>query len=331
MKTLCVNADRSLEVRELATPEHAAPGHLIIRVAGSAINPGDRFFLRNPAGLPPRPNDVWGASAAGTVTAVGEGVSSALVGKKVAVYRSLVSSDSAIGCWSEHAQLPVNSCCVLADDADPLDHCGSLVNMITPYAFWQQAKAEGHQGILVTAGSSSTGIAMLAIARAEKVPAVALVSTEEGKARVEALGASASYPVIVQSDPDFDTRLAEATVRAGATAVFEGVSGDLLTRILPLLAPRSTVYGYGFLGGHKPFSVLGQVMMARSLTIKNFSNFATRTVQEPPALAAALAELGRLSASPHFRTRRGREFRFAEIDAALAYEAKDGSRAILVP
>ncbi len=328
MKAICVNADRSLEVRDLSTPEHAAPGHVLLRSAGSAINPGDIFFLRSPAGLPPRSNDVWGASGAGTVLAVGDGVDAGLVGKRVAVYRSLVRTDEAIGCWSEVQQVPALACCVLPDEVDPLDYSGSLVNAITPWAFWQLARAEGHKGILVTAGTSATGIAMLAIAQALEVPVVSIVSRPEGKAQLEALGATR---VVVQGDADFDQQLQKETESAGATAVFEGVSGELLTRIAPLLPVQSTVYCYGFLGGHVPFTLLGRVMMARSLTVKNFSNFATPTVRDPQALAAALADLARIIGKPHFRTRRGPSFRYSEIDAAIAYPAKDGSRAVLVP
>jgi NADPH2:quinone reductase len=328
MRAICVNPDRTLEARELPAPSSAAPGHVILRSAGSAINPGDLFFLRNPAGLPPRSNDVWGASGAGTVLAVGDGVDQALVGKRIAVYRSLVRTEEAIGCWSEVQQVPALACCVLPDEVEPLDYCGSLVNAITPWAFWQLAKAEGHEGILITAGTSATGIAMLAIALALEVPVVSIVGRPEGKVQLAALGATR---IVVQTDADFDEQLQKETASAAATAVFEGVSGELLTRIAPLLPVQSTVYGYGFLGGQVPFTLLGRVMMARSLTVKSFSNFATPTVRDPQALAAALADLAQLIGAPHFKTRRGPSFGYAEIDRAIAHAAKDGSRAVLVP
>ena len=327
MKALCVKPDRTLEVRDVARPEQAAAGHVILRTAGNAINPGDKFFLQNPSALGPRRDDVWGASGAGTVVSVGEGVAASLVGKKVAVYRSLVVSEAAVGCWSELEHVPVNCCCVLPDDADALEYSGSLVNAITPYAFWQQAKAEGHGGILVTAGASATGLAMLAIAQAQEVPVVSIVTSEGSKARLGELGATR---VVALTDPDFDAKLRDEAERAHATAVFEGVSGDLLTRVLPLLPLRSTVYAYGFVGGHRPFSVLGQVMMARSQTIKNFSNFLSPTVSDPQKLAAAHADLARVIGQPHFRTKRGQSFAFGEIEAALAYAGANGSRAVLV-
>ena len=70
MKALCVKAGGSLELRDVPAPEKAALGHVILRSAGSAINPGDKFFLKNASMLGPRQSDVWGASGAGTVLSV---------------------------------------------------------------------------------------------------------------------------------------------------------------------------------------------------------------------------------------------------------------------
>ena len=330
MKALCVTPGRKLELRDVSAPTAAPVDHLLVRMEASAINPGDKFFLTQgaAAALPRSGLDVWGASGAGTVISAGGGEASAsLVGKRVAVYRSLVSSPATVGLWSEVAVVHARTVCVLPDGSEAADYSGSLVNAITPYAFREQARTEGHTGVVVTAGSSATGLAMLALTLTHDIPLVAIVSDEASKARLEALGATR---VVAQSDAAFDAKLQQAVTESSATAVFDGVGGDLVTRILPLLAPRSTVYGYGFLGGDRPLSVSGRVMMTKNLTIKSFSNFASRTVQDPASLTAALSELGRIFAMPHFKTRRGQFFAFVDIEAALAFADPNGGRAILV-
>ena len=77
MKAICVGADQTLVVRKIPTPEKPVADHLIIRMDACAINPGEKFFLgRTPApDLPLSVYDVWGVSGAGTVMAVGAGVS----------------------------------------------------------------------------------------------------------------------------------------------------------------------------------------------------------------------------------------------------------------
>ncbi len=330
MKAICVTPGRALEIRDVPTPHEPVAEHVIVHMAASAINPGDKTFLRRapPMKIAMSQHDVWGVSGAGTIVAIGDRVPPELRGKRVTVYRSLAGTEHTVGCWSEYAQLHVRSCCVIPDELDTIAYSGSLVNAITPYACWQQARTEGHAGILITAGTSATGIAMLGICRAYNIPSVSIARSDAGKRQLVALGAT---HVVVTEDSAFDSELRDAAAAARATAVFDGVGGELLTRIAPQLPRLSTVYSYGVLAGLQPFSLSSQLVMANSLTIKSFSNFGSPTVRDPQALAAALAELSRIIAMPHFQTKRGRGFAFAEIAAAMDYTAADGSKPILIP
>lgn len=139
MKAICVGADRTLLTRDIPMPEKPVRDHIIVRMDACAINPGDKFFL----GRTPPPDlalslyDAWGVSGAGTVVAAGEGVPSSYVGKKVAVYRSLQKTENLIGTWCEYSQLHRLNCVLLSAELDTRDYAGSLVNVITPYAFWK--------------------------------------------------------------------------------------------------------------------------------------------------------------------------------------------------
>lgn len=117
MKAICVTPERTLEVRDIPSPAEAAPGHLLVDMEASAINHGDKTFLRLPnaagAGLPAVGQGVWGASGAGTVRAIGAGVPADYLGRQVAIYRSLTRSAETIGLWSEQAQVPWTSCLIL--------------------------------------------------------------------------------------------------------------------------------------------------------------------------------------------------------------------------
>lgn len=333
MKAICVTATRTLEVRDvptLATLAKPAAGHLLIDMAASAINHGDKTFLKMPfvagSALAAGRHDVWGASGAGAVVALGEGVPAHYAGKQVAIYRSLTRSDDTIGLWCERAQVPYTSCLVLPDHVPARDYCGSLVNVMTAYAFLDEIAQAGHKGVIVTAGNSATGRALAALARHQNVPAIFLVRSAAARAALCALGVE---HVIVADDAGLDT-LAKLAAELQTTAVFDGVGGDLMGRIAGSLPAGSTIYCYGMLGGGAALSITTVQLMMKNLTIRRFSNFDSATVRQPGSLVAALTALEGLIDDPLFVTQAGKAFGFDEIDAAMAYQPADGGKAVLL-
>src|SRR5450830_746948 len=244
MKALCVTPERQLQLRDIPRPESPMPGHVLVNMDACAINHGDKTFLKLPTAAGNAfslgQHEVWGASGAGTVIAVGAGVPAHYVGKQVAIYRSLDRSPHSIGLWCETAQVPYTACLILPDHVHARDYCGALVNVITAYAFLEEIIEAGHRGVIVTAGNSATGHAIAALARQRKLPAIFLVRTEAARETLCRLGAE---HVIVTREGFTDT-LSALSAQLGTTAVFDGVGGDLLTSIAPALPMNSTVYCY---------------------------------------------------------------------------------------
>jgi len=329
MKAICVTASRDLEVRELAAPQQAAAGHVLVAMAASAINHGDKTFLKMPAAagpqIPASRHDVWGASGAGRVVALGAGVPAEYAGKQVAIYRSLTRSPDSVGLWCEMASVPYTSCLILPEQVDAKDYCGSLVNVMTAYAFLEEVAEAGHKGVIVTAGNSATGHAMAALARARQMPAIFLVRSEAAAVAMRALGVE---HVIVTSG-GYGGQLAALAAEWGTTAVFDGVGGELLGEVAAALPVNAAIYCYGFLGGAAPLAIHTSLLMMMNLTIRRFSNFESATVKQPARLVAALKVLQGLIADPMFATWRGQEFRYEQIGDAMAYSAPGGRKAIL--
>ena len=331
MQAVIVTAARELEVREVPTPAAAPSGHLLLNIDSAAINHGDKTFLKMPAattGLNTSKHDIWGASAAGRVLSVGAGVSAEYVGRKVAVYRSLTPSAETVGLWSERAVVPVTSCIVLPEELSAPDYSGSLVNVITAHAFLEEVASAGHTGVIVTAGGSATGLALAALARRRSLPVLFLVRSERAAEELRALGLEHALNT---SDADFDPLFERHAAELKTTAVFDGVGGDLITRIAPRLPRNSTVWFYGFLAGAAPVAVPSAVYMAKNLTMKSFSNFNSATVRDTAKLQRALEYLHEHIADPLFRTKVGRSFRLDQIQEAMAYETAPGAKAVLLP
>jgi len=326
MKAICLTTE-GVKVRDVPQPATAQPEHLIVKMEYCAINPGDIAFISRP--LPPGAvislYDVYGVSGTGRVIETGAGVPEAYKGRQVTVYRSLKASDQIVGTWCELAHLHFLDCAILPDNVRLEDYSGSLVNIITPYAFLKTISAEGDKGILSTAGTSATGIAMLGICLANDFPLLSLVRDEAGKKQLEDLGAK---NVIVQNTPDFTQQVQTMAQQLGTTAIFDGVGGEVLNKILEVLPNNSTVYTYGYLGGPTPLTFHTSILQ-KGIVIKGFGNFRTPTVQNPQSLEQALKDISGFIQLPHFKTKAGKKFAWEEIHAALQFSSSTGEKAIL--
>ncbi len=331
MKAICVTAERRLEVRQVPEPRDPPPGHLVVRVEAAAINHGDKTFLARPEAAGPALarslHDVWGASAAGTVTAAGLGVPDGYVGRRVAIYRSIGRGPDTVGLWCETAQVPYVACLRLPVGADAHDYSGSLVNIVTAHAFLATAAAAGHRAVVATAGNSATGRALAALARHRGTAALVLVRSPAAKADLERHGIE--NVMVVDDRADMAT-VGERAAALDATAVFDGIGGGGLSRLLPHLPQRSTIYAYGFLAGAEPVSFPSALLMGKDLTLRRFSNFDTPTVRDPPALETAMRDLEAVVGDPLFHTRAGRPFALDAVEAAMAYETSPGAKATFV-
>jgi NADPH:quinone reductase-like Zn-dependent oxidoreductase len=135
----------------------------------------------------------------------------------------------------------------------------------------------------------------------------------------------------VVNQEGFLGELADLAARLGATAVFDGVGGALVTSIAPTLDINSTIYIYGLLAGAAPISLPSVLFLMKNLTLKRFSNFESSTVRDPEKLATALLGLQSCIDDPLFKTRVGQEFRLDQFDAAMSYETVPGAKAVFVP
>jgi NADPH:quinone reductase-like Zn-dependent oxidoreductase len=165
-------------------------------------------------------------------------------------------------------------------------------------------------------------------ARRRGIPAILLVRSAAARDALHRLGVA---HVVDIAEDRFETGLGALAAALGATSVFDGVGGETVSRIAPVLPPNSTVSFYGLLSGATPIAVPSLLFMAKNLVMKRFSNFESATARDPERLLAAMADLDGIIADPMLRTRIGREFRFGQIGEAMAYEEKSGGTAVLIP
>jgi NADPH2:quinone reductase len=329
MKAITIIGKGEVILSDVPKPEKVSPGHLIIKMKAMGINAGDKFFIGGnfPPGMFTQSlYDVAGVSGVGEVVAIGEGVPDKYAGKNVTVYRSLTKGNEIVGTWSEYAHLPYLQTVILPDDVDPVDYAGALVNIITAYAAWKQIVKEGHQGIVITAGNSDTGKAMLGFCQQFSFPVISIVRSEKAKQELEQLGAT---NILIHGTEAFQEQFQALAAQLNTTGVFDGVGGSLLSTIIEAAPARATIYAYGFLGGGIPVSFHTGVLI-KGITIKGFNNFQTETVQDPQQLAEALEQISKVISLPHFKFPAGKKFSLSQFKEALDFSSTDGGKALLL-
>src|SRR5260370_142068 len=108
--------------------------------------------------------------------------------------------------------------------------------------------------VLITAASSSAGLAAIQIVKAEG--AISIATTRTGAKRGELLALGADH-VIVTDEEDLVARVKDITRGAGARVIFHPIAGPLLHKPAEATAPQATPFVYGMLSGTQTtFSVV---------------------------------------------------------------------------
>src|SRR5215469_5153843 len=108
--------------------------------------------------------------------------------------------------------------------------------------------------VLITAGSSSVGLAAIEIVKAEG--AISIVTTRSASKRGELLAFGADH-VIVTDEEDLVARVKHITAGAGARIIFDPIAGPLLDKLAEAAAPGAIIFQYGWLSrAQTPFPLI---------------------------------------------------------------------------
>ena len=298
-----------LRPEEVPAPT-AGPGQVLVRTEAIGTFAGDTGFRSGRYPVPPIPGGtlpvVLGNEAAGTVTAVGDGVDPALVGTRVAV---LILPTVGAGTYAEYVAAPADALTPVPDGL-PATHAvavatqGALALSLLDLAARPAAPPAGPVGsgstVLVTVGAAGIGGYLTQLLRAQPAPAgrtriIATAGTDPARhERARELGADA---VVDHNDPDWPDRVRDALDGATLDVVYDSIGGPALGRLLPLVSPLSgRLVCYGNLS-EEPTGVTVDQLRTRNLTViasgSNEGGWAER-VSAARGEALRLAVTGRL-------------------------------------
>lgn len=217
------------------------PGQVLLRVESAAVNFSDVKRRRGDPYPYPTPFPfVPGGEVAGTVAAVGEGVTSLSPGDEVF---GLVGEDGRGG----YAQFALAEASRLGQRPPAIDAdrcCGLTVAGTTALLLLREAaRLQPGDAVLVPAAAGGVGSFLVQLARMSGARTVIGLVGDAGKAEhARALGATATVDA---RQADWPLQVRELTGGRGVDVLLEANGGDALARGLRALAPfgRAVVYG----------------------------------------------------------------------------------------
>jgi len=221
------------------------PGEVLVKVRMASVNPSDLYFIKGEYGQPRIKGAAAGFEGVGDVVD-GQGLHARfLKGKRVA----FVGGVNGSGAWAEYIVVKAGMCVAVKSGMRDEDAAGHVVNPVTAWTMFDIVKASGSKSFIFTAAFSQLGKLMAGLARDNGYAMIAIIRKQSQAAHLTELGAR---HVLVQSDPDFASKLA-ATLKAEKPRVLlDAVANQLSADIFTAMPARARWIIYGKLDTELP-------------------------------------------------------------------------------
>jgi NADPH:quinone reductase-like Zn-dependent oxidoreductase len=300
----------ALEDVELPEP---GPGEVRLRIEAIGLNRAEVMFRGGyyiePVRTFPATN---GYEASGVVEAVGSAMTGFSPGDAVSVVPAFSLND--YGTYARHANIPAAALVHRPDYLDAVGAASVWMQYLTAYgALIEVGGLRAGDQVLITAASSSVGIAAIQVANR---CGATVIATTRSAAKAQALMAAGAAHVVVTGQAALAERVHELTGGTGVRLVFDAVAGPGLSDLVRAVATGGTVIVYGLLSGQPtPFATLEAGLLPVSLRTYTLFEITTDAGRLARAQQYVLAGLRSGAFSPVM----DRTFELSEIAEAHRY------------
>lgn len=256
-----VGGPEVLRIEEVSVRE-PGKGEVALDVAAVGLNRAESMYFHGQYFEQPQFPSGLGYEAVGTVTAVGPDVDTSLVGKRVgtipgySMNRFPVLGEKAVVPFVEVAEVP--------DSLNDQEAAAVWMQYATAYgALVELGKVGPGDFVIITAASSSVGLAAIQIVKAQGGTSIAATRTSAKKQQLLELGAD---HVIATQEEDLPARVQEITGGKLARIVFDPVGGDYVNVLAQATATEGTIFLYGMLSGQPTTYPMGGFTKGIALT-----------------------------------------------------------------
>ena len=280
--------DTPPSLTDLPVPEPAT-GEVRLNIRACGLNFADLLMARGQYQETPDLPFVMGMEVAGTVEALGEGVTNLSVGQRVAAF-------SGHGGLAEKGCFAANRC-VPIPDVMPFDHAaGFMVAYGTSHvALTHRARLKEGETLLVLGAAGGVGLTAVEIGAQLGATVVAVARGAEKLAIAKAAGAS----VLIDSDSaDLKDKL---KALRGVDVVYDAVGDPVSSAALRALKPEGRFVVIGFAGGKIP-QFPANILLVKNIDViglywGGYATFKPQVITQSIVDLMALYAQGRLK--PH--------------------------------
>ncbi len=298
-----------LKIEDVPVREPGA-GEVRIKVAAVGMNRAESMYFHGRYMEQPQLPSGIGYEVAGTVEAVGPGGDASLVGRKFATIPGY--SMNKYPSLAEVAVVPAEALAAVPDTLSDVEAASVWMQYGTAYgALVPFGKVTQGDFVIITAASSSVGLAAIQIVKVQGGKSIATTRTSAKKQELLDLGAD--Y-VIATEEEDLPARVKEITGGKLARVVFDPVGGDYINTLGQATANGGVIFLYGMLSGTPtPFPM---TTFARGISMLGYSILEVKT---PEHLETMKKYIYDHLADGTFKPKIAKTFPFAETVAAYQY------------
>lgn len=301
----------NLKIEEVPT-QQPGEGELRLRVEAVGLNRAESMYMHGRYFEEPQLPSRIGYEVAGIIEAVGPNVDAKLFGQRVSTVPGF--SQNRYGVLGEEAIVPASSVQPYPVKFSPAEGTSIWMQYLTAYgALKLYGKIQPGEFVLITAASSSVGVAAIQIVKAEG--AVAIATTRHSTKKQQLLDLGADH-VIVTEEEDIVERVKTITGGKGTRIVFDPVAGPFVEKLAECAAPGGTLFEYGVLSMEPtPFPIIPAMRKALSMRAYTLMEFA----QNPPLLQEAVRYVTERLQDGRFTPTIAKTFPFSQTVEAYQY------------
>jgi putative PIG3 family NAD(P)H quinone oxidoreductase len=267
-----------LALAETATPA-PKPEEVLIAVDYAGVNRPDCIQRAGHYPPPPDASPIIGLEVAGTVVALGEGVTECRLGDQVCAL-------TPGGGYAEYCATPAAWCLPYPDRLSALEAASLPENYFTVWNnLFDRVHLKPGETVLIHGGSGGIGLSAIQLAHAIGATTITTVGSDDKAAFCKTMGADHA---INYRQQDFVVEVATITAKRGVDVILDIVGGDYIDKNLKCLALEGRMAIIAFLQGSR-VTVDWRHIMMRRLTITG-STLRASPAARKVALARSLRE-----------------------------------------
>jgi NADPH:quinone reductase len=268
-----------LKLEEIPTPKPEL-GQVLVHVRAAGVNPYDTYMRAGTYAIKPHLPYTPGSDAAGTIEAVGNGVTKVKAGDRVYIAQTLT------GAYAEYALALEDQVHRLPQNISFEQGAGVWVPYATAYhALHHFAKARAAETVLVHGASGGVGTAALQIARAMGLTLFGTAGSDKGLELAKREGA---HQVFNHTKPGYQDEIMKASGGRGVDVILEMVANVNLAGDLKMLALHGRVV---VIGSRGDATITPRDIMVRRATVLAFTLWAAQPAEITEIHAGLIAGL----------------------------------------